>query len=153
MICIWKKLNEYYYSVIQHHKRELGYINSIDPYTFQDDSSGYSLTSLGTGIIANKIFSTIKPSTTVKIIWTTIGDTYLEEPFIETFYDSGWFDTIKFNYAKKEIHFEMIIGEGTVTFPEKIVSVIINDEAYTNFDENILQTISGTNSYTVRLAK
>ena len=148
-----EKLNEYYNSVIQHHKRELGYIDSIDPYTFQDHSSGYSLAKLGTGIIANKIFSTIKPSPTVKIIWTTIGDTYLDEPFIETFYDSGWFNAVKFNYAKKEIRFEMIMGEGTITFPEKIVSVTINDEAYTNFDENILQTISGTNSYTVKLAK
>ena len=146
-----KKQQDFYNAITKYHKRDLGYIGSVDPYTFEDDSYDYLIAKFGTGIVANKIFSTIKSSSTVHIVWTTIGSTSIEEPFIETFYDSGWFNAVKFNYAEKEIRFKMVTGKGTITFPDKIESVTMNDEIYRNFEENMLKTTSGTNSYTVRL--
>jgi len=70
---------------------------------------------------------------------------------METFSDTGWFNAVKFNYAEKEISFKMVTGEGKIEFSDKIESVTMNDENYSNFEENILKTSSGTNGYIVRL--
>ena len=148
-----KKQQDFYNAITKHHRRDLGYIGAVDPYTLQTDPADRFISKYGTGMVANKIFSTIKPSQTVEIVWTTIGNTSLQEPFIETFNDSGWFNAVKFNYADKEISFKMVTGEGTIEFSDKIKSVTMNDENYTNFEEKILKTASDTNSYIVRLEK
>ena len=146
-----KKQQDFYNAITEHHRRDLGYIGAVDPYTLQTDPADRFISKYGTGMVANKIFSTIKPSQTVEIVWTTIGNTSLQEPFIETFNDSGWFNAVKFNYADKEISFKMVTGEGTIEFSDKIESVTMNDENYTNFEENILKTASDTNSYIIVL--
>jgi len=103
------------------------------------------------GMIGNKINLSFVPSDNVKIVWTKIGNFEITEPFIVQFNESGRFNTIKFDYEEKSIFFETIENEGTVTFSGEIKSVLADGQNYSNFNENMLNTLEGKHNYKVTL--
>ena len=152
------KLNDFYHSVIKHHKKELGYIFGINAYTLGSESNsdwfsshGYLLNQRASGNISNKINLTFVPLGDVKIIWMKIGEHELTQPFITTFNDSGRFNSIEFDYKKKSILFHTIHNSGQIVFADEIKSVLINNQPYENFKGNVLETIDGTHEYAVFL--
>jgi len=146
------KMEVFYDAIIEHHKRDYGYILGIDAYTLEDDIFHPEIYSQMTGYIGNKIFSTIIPSSNVKITWTVIGDTELYSPFLTTFYDAGWFNAVDFDFKNKKIDLDIVTGEGYIVFPGKIQSALIDGNNYANFSDNVLDTISGIHSYSVKLS-
>jgi len=142
---------DFYEKDISHHKREYGYIWGIDAYTLEDTPLGVMLNQRATGMIGNKITLTFVPSDNVKIVWTKIGNFEITEPFIVHFNEPGRFNAIKFDYEEKSIFFETIENEGTVTFSGEIKSVLADDQNYSNFNENTLNTLEGKHNYKVTL--
>ena len=144
-------MKAFYEKVISEHKREYGYIWGIDAYTFENTELGTLLNQYATGMIGNKINLSFVPSDNVKIVWTKIGNFEITEPFIVQFNESGRFNTIKFDYEEKSIFFETIENEGTVTFSGEIKSVLADGQNYSNFNENMLNTLEGKHNYKVTL--
>jgi len=144
-------MKAFYEKVISNHKREYGYIWGIDAYTLEDTSLGTTLNQRAVGMIGNKINLSFVPSDNVKIVWTKIGNFEITEPFIVHFNEPGRFNAIKFDYEEKSIFFETIENEGTVTFSGEIKSVLADDQNYSNFNENTLNTLEGKHSYKVTL--
>ena len=152
------KLNDFYHSVIKHHKKELGYIFGINAYTLGSESNSDWFSSHGTLLnqrasanISNKINLTFVPLGDVKIIWMKIGNHELTQPFITTFSDSGRFNSIDFDYEEKSILFHTIHNSGQIVFADKIKSVLIDKQPYENFNDNVLTTIDGVHEYAVFL--
>ena len=152
------KLNDFYQSVIKHHKKELGYIFGINAYTLGSESNsdwfsyhGHVLNQRASGNISNKINLTFVPIGDVKIIWMKIGEHELTQPFITTFNDSGRFNSIEFDYGKKSILFHTVYNDGQIVFADKIKSVLIDKQPYNNFQGNILNTLPGKHEYSIFL--
>ena len=152
------KLNDFYHSVIKHHKKELGYIFGINAYTLGSESNsdwfsshGHVLNQRASGNISNKINLTFVPIGDVKIIWMKIGEHELTQPFITTFNDSGRFNSIEFDYGKKSILFHTVYNDGQIVFADKIKSVLIDKQPYNNFQGNILNTLPGKHEYSIFL--
>ena len=153
-----EKLNDFYHSVIKHHKKELGYIFGINAYTLGSESNsdwfsyhGHVLNQRASGNISNKINLTFVPIGDVKIIWMKIGEHELTQPFITTFNDSGRFNSIEFDYGKKSILFHTVYNDGQIVFADKIKSVLIDKQPYNNFQGNVLNTIPGKHEYSIFL--
>ena len=144
-------MKAFYNKVIFQHKREYGYIYGINAYTLEDTPLGVNLNQYAIGMIGNKINLSFLPSNNVKIVWTKIGDFEITEPFIVYFNDPGRFNAIKFDYNEKSIFFETIENHGTVTFSGVIKNVLVDDQNYSNFNGNILNTLEGKHSYKVTL--
>ncbi len=145
------KVESFYKNAIKHHKQEYGYTNGIDAYTLDADSQHIETRVLMPGAIANKLLLTILPSPEVDITWTIIGNHKLPVPFFTTFYSTGYFNAVHFDLENKEIILDFVNGEGTITFESKIKNVLMDNNGYDNFEENVLSTISGEHSYKVRL--
>ena len=152
------KLNDFYHSVIKHHKKELGYIFGINAYTLGSESNsdwfsshGHVLNQRASGNISNKINLTFVPIGDVKIIWMKIGEHELTQPFITTFNDSGRFNSIEFDYEKKSILFHSVYNDGQIVFADKIKSAFIDKQPYDNFKDNILNTLPGKHEYSIFL--
>jgi hypothetical protein len=144
-------MKNFYEKVISHHKHEYGYIYGVDAYTLEYTELGKLLNQRATGMIGNKINLTFIPSGDVKIVWMKIGNFEITEPFIVHFNDSGRFNAIKFDYQEKSIFFETIENEGTVTFSGAIKNVLVDDQIYSNFNEETLNTLEGKHNYKVTL--
>ena len=144
-------MKDFYEKVISHHKREYGYIWGIDAYTLEDTPLGVMLNQRATGIIGNKINLSFIPSDNVKIVWTKIGNFEITEPFVVHFNEPGRFNSINFDYKDKSIFFETIENHGTVTFSGVIKNVLVDDQNYSNFNGNTLNTLEGKHSYKVTL--
>lgn len=144
-------MKDFYEKVISHHKREYGYIWGIDAYTLEDTLLGENLNQRAPGMIGNKINLTFIPSDNVKIVWTKIGNFEITEPFVVYFNEPGRFNSIDFDYNDKSIFFETIENHGTVTFSGVIKNVLVDDQNYSNFNGNILNTLEGKHSYKVTL--
>jgi len=144
-------MKAFYEKVISNHKREYGYIWGIDAYTLEDTSLGTTLNQRAVGMIGNKINLSFVPSDNVKIVWTKIGNFEITEPFIVHFNEPGRFNAIEFDYEEKSIFFETIENHGTVTFSGVIKNVLVDDQNYSNFNGNILNTLEGKHSYKVTL--
>lgn len=145
------KIQSFYNAIAVIHKRDYGYIAGVNTQTLNDDPLNYFIADSATGVFANKIFITVLPSPNVKVVWITIGHASLEQPFLGTFTDTGWFNEVKFDFEKKMITLNFVTGQGTIKFTNEIESATINGQVYTNFEENALKTQQGTNSYTVTL--
>ena len=145
------QVEHFYNNAIKYHKQEYGYMNGIDAYTLDIDQYHIEIHVLMPGAIANKLLLTILPSPEVDITWTIIGNHKLPVPFFTTFHDTGYFNAVHFDLNKKEIIFDFVNGEGTITFESKIQNVLMDGKKYDNFEENVLSTISGEHSYKVRL--
>ena len=102
-------------------------------------------------MIANKIHLTFVPTGDVKIIWTKIGNHEIAEPFITTFMDSGRFNQIDFDYENKSILLHTVYNAGEVIFADKIESVLVDGDDYSDFDSHILNTLEGKHTYHVFL--
>ena len=102
-------------------------------------------------MIANKIHLTFVPTGDVKIIWTKIGNHEITEPFITTFMDSGRFNQIDFDYENKSILLHAVYNAGEVIFADKIESVLVDGDDYSDFDSNTLNTLEGKHTYHVFL--
>jgi hypothetical protein len=146
-----ESLNELYHSTVVHHKRELGYVYGIDAYALVDTELGFLLNQRSPGMIANKINLLFMPLNDVKIIWTTIGNYEITEPFISTFNDSGRFNSIDFDYEKKSIFFHTVYNSGKIIFADEIDSVLVNGNKYYDFESHTLNTIDGKNDYLIFL--
>ena len=144
-------MKDFYEKVISHHKREYGYIWGIDAYTLEDTPLGVMLNQRATGMIGNKINLTFVQSDGVKIVWTKIGNFEITEPFVVHFNEPGRFNSIDFDYNAKSIFFETIENHGTVTFSGVIKNVLVDDQNYSNFNGNTLNTLEGKHSYKVTL--
>ena len=144
-------MKNFYKKVISHHKREYGYIWGIDAYTLEDTPLGTMLNQRAVGMIGNKINLSFVPSDDVKIVWTKIGNFEITEPFVVHFNEPGRFNAISFDYKEKSIFFETIENHGTVTFSGVIKNVLVDDQNYSNFNGNILNTLEGKHSYKVTL--
>jgi len=144
-------MKDFYEKVISHHKREYGYIWGIDAYTLADTPLGENLNQRAAGMIGNKINLTFIPSDNVKIVWTKIGNFEITEPFVVHFNEPGRFNSIDFDYNDKSIFFETIENHGTVTFSGVIKNVLVDDQNYSNFNGNTLNTLEGKHSYKVTL--
>jgi len=144
-------MKAFYEKVISEHKREYGYIYGVNAYTLEDTSLGTMLNQRAVGMIGNKINLTFAPSDNVKIVWTKIGNFEITEPFIVHFNEPGRFNAITFDYEEKSIFFETIENSGTVTFSGAIKSVLADGQNYSNFNENILNTLEGKHNYKVTL--
>ena len=144
-------MKDFYEKVISHHKREYGYIWGIDAYTLGDTPLGENLNQRAPGMIGNKINLTFIPSDNVKIVWTKIGNFEITQPFVVHFNEPGRFNSIDFDYNDKSIFFETIENHGTVTFSGVIKNVLVDDQNYSNFNGNILNTLEGKHSYKVTL--
>jgi len=144
-------MKNFYEKVISHHKREYGYIWGIDAYTLEDTPLGVMLNQRATGMIGNKINLSFIPSDGVKIVWTKIGNFEITEPFVVHFNEPGRFNSIDFDYNDKSIFFETIENHGTVTFSGVIKNVLVDDQNYSNFNGNTLNTLEGKHSYKVTL--
>jgi hypothetical protein len=144
-------MKAFYEKVISEHKREYGYIWGIDAYTLEDTSLGTTLNQRAVGMIGNKINLSFIPSDNVKIVWTKIGNFEITEPFIVHFNEPGRFNAIEFDYEEKSIFFETIENEGTVTFSGVIKNVLVDDQNYSNFNGNTLNTLEGKHNYKVTL--
>jgi len=144
-------MKAFYEKIISNHKREYGYIWGIDAYTLEDTSLGTTLNQRAVGMIGNKINLSFVPSSNVKIVWTKIGNFEITEPFIVHFNEPGRFNAIEFDYEEKSIFFETIENHGTVTFSGVIKNVLVDDQNYSNFNGNILNTLEGKHSYKVTL--
>jgi len=145
------EVKHFYNNAIKHHKREYGYVNGINAYTLDADSYHREIYVLMPGAIANKLLLTILPSPEVDITWTIIGNHKIPVPFFTTFYDTGYFNAVHFDLNNKEITLDFVNGEGTITFESKIKNVLVDGKRYVDFEENVLNTISGEHSYKVRL--
>jgi len=143
----------FYEKIIFHHKREYGYIYGINAYTLESTglNIGTMLNQFATGMIGNKINLSFIPSDNVNIVWTKIGNFEITEPFIVHFNEPGRFNAIDFDYNDKSIFFETIENEGTVTFSGVIKNVLVDDQRYSNFNGNTLNTLEGNHSYKVTL--
>jgi len=146
-----ENMKSFYEKIISNHKREYGYIWGIDAYTLEDTPLGTALNQRAVGMIGNKINLSFMPSDNVKIVWTKIGNFEITEPFIVHFNEPGRFNAIKFDYEEKSIFFETIENEGTVTFSGVIKNVLVDDQNYSNFNGNTLNTLEGKHSYKVTL--
>lgn len=146
-----KDMKAFYEKVISHHKREYGYIWGIDAYTLEDTPLGSNLNQRAVGMIGNKINLSFIPSDNVKIVWTKIGNFEITEPFTVHFNEPGRFNAISFDYKEKSIFFETIENHGTVTFSGVIKNVLVDDQNYSNFNGNVLNTLEGKHSYKVTL--
>ena len=144
-------MKDFYEKIIFHHKREYGYIWGIDAYTLEDTPLGTNLNQRATGMIGNKINLSFIPSDNVNIVWTKIGNFEITEPFIVHFNESGRFNAIDFDYKEKSIFFEVIENSGTVTFSAAIKNVLVDDQNYSNFSGNTLNTLEGKHNYKVTL--
>ncbi len=144
-------MKAFYEKIISNHKREYGYIWGIDAYTLEDTSLGTALNQRAVGMIGNKINLSFIPSDNVKIVWIKIGNFEITEPFIVHFNEPGRFNAIKFDYEEKSIFFETIENHGTVTFSGVIKNVLVDDQNYSNFNGNTLNTLEGKHSYKVTL--
>ena len=145
-----KSLKEFYYSVILNHKKaDLGYVYGIDAYL--ETATTSQLNQRASGMIANKIHLTFVPTDDVKIIWTKIGNHEITEPFITTFMDSGRFNQIDFDYENKSILLHAVYNAGEVIFADKIESVLVDGDDYSDFDSHILNTLEGKHTYHVFL--
>jgi len=144
-------MKNFYEKVIFQHKREYGYIYGINAYTLEDTPLGVNLNQYAIGMIGNKINLTFIPSNNVKIVWTKIGNFEITEPFIVYFNEPGRFNAISFDYKEKSIFFETIENHGTVTFSGVIKNVLVDDQNYSNFNGNTLNTLEGKHSYKVTL--
>jgi len=144
-------MKDFYEKVISHHKREYGYIWGIDAYTLGDTPLGENLNQRAPGMIGNKINLTFIPSDNVKIVWTKIGNFEITQPFVVHFNEPGRFNSIDFDYNDKSIFFETIENHGTVTFSGVIKNVLVDDQNYSNFNGNTLNTLEGKHSYKVTL--
>ena len=144
-------MKAFYEKVISEHKREYGYIYGVNAYTLEDTSLGTMLNQRAVGMIGNKINLLFVPSDNVKIVWTKIGNFEITEPFIVNFNEPGRFNAITFDYEEKSIFFETIENSGTVTFSGAIKSVLADGQNYSNFNENILNTLEGKHNYKVTL--
>ena len=116
-----------------------------------DTPLGENLNQRASGMIGNKINLTFIPSDNVKIVWTKIGNFGITEPFVVYFNEPGRFNSIDFDYNDKSIFFETIENHGTVTFSGVIKNVLVDDQNYSNFNENVLNTLEGKHSYKVTL--
>ncbi len=146
-------LHQLYDAIITNHKREFGYVHGIDAYSKEevDYYNSLQLNQRSPANIANKINLTFIPSADVSIIWTKIGNYELSEPFITTFTDHGRFNNIEFDYKHRSIDLKTVYGEGTITFANKIDSVIIDGKEYDNFNDYTLNTLDGKHQYQVFL--
>jgi len=144
-------MKSFYEKIISNHKREYGYIWGIDAYTLEDTSLGTTLNQRAVGMIGNKINLSFIPSSNVNIVWTKIGNFEITEPFIVHFNEPGRFNAIEFDYEEKSIFFETIENHGTVTFSGVIKNVLVDDQNYSNFNGNILNTLEGKHNYKVTL--
>ena len=145
------EVKHFYNNAIKHHKREYGYVNGINAYTLDADSFHREIYVLMPGAIANKLLLKILPSPEVDITWTIIGNHKIPVPFFTTFYDTGYFNAVHFDLHNKEITLDFVNGEGTITFESKIKNVLMDGKRYDDFEENVLNTISGEHRYKVRL--
>ena len=145
------QVEHFYNNAIKHHKREYGYVNGINAYTLDADSYHREIYVLMPGAIANKLLLKILPSPEVDITWTIIGNHKIPVPFFTTFYDTGYFNAVHFDLNNKEITLDFVNGEGTITFESKIKNVLMDGKEYDDFEENVLNTISGDHRYKVRL--
>ncbi len=145
------KVEFFYNNAIKHHKQEYGYTNGLNAYTLDNDDTHIETHVLMPGAIANKLLLTILPSPEVDIIWTVIGNHKLPVPFFTTFYSTGYFNAVHFDLNNKEITLDFVNGEGTITFESKIKNVLMDGKRYDDFEENVLNTISGEHSHKVRL--
>ena len=144
-------MKTFYEKVISHHKREYGYIYGVNAYTLEDAELGKFLNQRAVGMIGNKINLSFVPSGDVKIVWTKIGNFEITEPFVVHFNEPGRFNAISFDYKEKSIFFETIQNEGTITFSGVIKTVLVDDQNYSNFNGNTLNTLEGKHSYKVTL--
>ena len=144
-------MKDFYEKVILHHKREYGYIYGINAYTLEDTPLGVNLNQRAIGMIGNKINLSFIPSENVNIVWTKIGNFEITEPFIVHFNEPGRFNAINFDYNDKSMFFETIENHGTVTFSGVIKNVLVDDQNYSNFNGNTLNTLEGKHSYKVTL--
>ena len=147
----YETLESHYISVIDNHKRKYGYVTAIDPYTLETDEYHSHISDSGTGFIANKIFLTIKPSPDVNVYWTQIGSHQLDQPFLVTFHEAGWFNMIKFDLKNNSIFFEKISGTGTITFEKNIKQVLVDNKPYDDYTQNILNIDTDSSSVKVFL--
>ena len=146
-----QSMKDFYEKIIFHHKREYGYIWGIDAYTLEDTPLGSNINHHAVGMIGNKINLSFIPSDNVNIVWTKIGNFEIMQPFIVYFNDQGRFNAINFDYKEKSIFFETIENSGTVTFSDEIKSVLVDNQNYSNFNNNTLNTLEGKHSYKVTL--
>jgi len=144
-----EKFDMFYDSVIKHHKRNFGYVHGIDAYSLGFDEYHPNIYSVMPGLIGNKLPLTIIPSNDVTITWTTIGNTDISFPFISTFLDTGRFNRVHFDIENKEITLDKVTGKGFISFPDEIKSVLVNESTYSDFNSNILNTISGNHRYSI----
>ncbi len=146
-----QSLQDYYNAITQYHKRSYGYIGAVDPYSLEDDPYSYGLNSRGCGYICNKITSILRPTSTVEVVWTTVGNEKLTEPLIVTYGDTGWFNEVEFNFTERELTLNRVTGKGTISLDYSIDMVIMDEQEYLNFTGNTLYTASGPHNYTIKL--
>ena len=143
--------HKFYDSLIKNHKRQYGYINGIDAYSLENTELGVLLNQVAPASISNKINLTFVPSDNVRIIWTIIGNHELSQPFMTTFHDPGRFNNVEFDYKNRLIDMKTVYGKGTITFADKIKSVIVDDVEYNDFKNFTLNTLDGQHHYQVFL--
>ena len=145
------QFHDFYHSIIKNHKRDYGYIHGIDAYSLENVSLGKLLNQRSSSNIANKINLTFVPSENTRIIWTVVGNHELSEPFSIGFHDSGRFNNIEFDYKNRSIDMKTVYGKGTITFADKIQSVMIDGVEYTDFKDYTLNTLEGKHRYQIFL--
>ncbi len=146
-----ENVKSFYDDIIEHHKREYGYVHGIDAYTLGADNFHSEIYALMPGAIGNKLILTVLPSSDVEITWTIIGNHKLSVPFYATFYGTGYFNAVHFDYSKKEITLDYVKGQGTIQFERTIKNVLLDGKKYDFFEDNTLNTISGEHRYIVTL--
>ena len=143
--------HKFYDSVITNHKHQFGYKHGVDAYTLKNTDLGVILNQVASANISNKINLTFTPSENVDIIWTVIGNHELTQPFVTTFHDPGRFNNIEFDYKTRSIDMKIVYGQGTITFADKIESVLVDDIQYDDFNNYVLNTLDGNHRYQITL--
>ena len=144
-------LHKFYDGIITHHKNDFGYVHGIDAYSKEIVELGNIQNQRSPSLITNKLVLSLIPSANVNIIWTIIGTHELSEPFITGFHDSGRFNNIEFDYANRSIDMKTVYGKGTITFADKIQSVLVDGMEYVDFNNYTLNTLDGKHRYQVYL--
>ena len=144
-------LHKFYDGIITHHKNDFGYVHGIDAYSKEIVELGNVQNQRSPSLITNKLVLSLIPSANVNIIWTIIGTHELSEPFITGFHDSGRFNNIEFDYANRSIDMKTVYGKGTITFADKIQSVLVDGMEYVDFNNYTLNTLDGKHRYQVYL--
>ena len=144
-------LHKFYDGISTQHKNDFGYVHGIDAYSKEIVELGNIQNQRSPSLITNKLVLSLIPSANVNIIWTIIGTHELSEPFITGFHDSGRFHTLEFDYANRSIDMKTVYGKGTITFADKIQSVLVDGMEYVDFNNYTLNTLDGKHRYQVYL--